>query len=917
METSQEGIVAFAAEKNIVLDKRAIELLENTDFKKIIEEWRSENPNAFVLEAKDIEAKIQRPKTEVFEAKAVVENRAFKADAKGMPKKVRFLSEYDVTGQSNSEGTVKNFLALFQKKFDLLSEMLKKRHTLQPRPISQVKKIPKNNQVDVIAMVFKKWVTKNGHIAFQIEDKEASCILLIMKTDPVLTKIAELILPDNVIGVKGVKFADEMIIAKEILFPDLPLRKTKTIPDEVSIASTSDIHMGSKLFLEKKFYDFLEWINGRIDSEKEREKVSKVKYLVISGDNCVSAGTKIICKSGEKNISEIENGENVLTHKGQFRPVVKKFKREFHGKIINLKTVGSNETLGITPEHPVLAVRTKHCQYKSSRNKGKTTICNKACIRQKYASYNRECLYKHYRNYKIEWITAGELKKQDYAIFPFPTEEKKMPAFKLSKLFKKNGIKKEGNLISLRQDRFKVKVFDKIKISKDLMRLIGYYLAEGSIKFNKKRGTVVFSFNKNEEACLKDVENIFKKTFGVKAKRNYSKIDNGCQIYVHSKIIAAFFKRFSSEKGKKLPGEFMLLPKEQQKEIVKGVWYGDGCIKKQKFALSNTSAELVAQIKILLLRLGVVPTIYKIPTAGKQGKRKNALYNVEVGGIDLERMSKILNWKHPFMKKRKRKIRQHAQLEEGFVLVPIREIKKMEYKGFVYNLQVTDDNSYTTKNIVVHNCDGLGIYPTQFNDLNIKDIGKQYEEVWRLIKEIPEYIEVFIIPGQHDAVRWADPKPAIPKEFTKDLEGYSNIHFLGSPTWLEIEGFKTLIYHGDSLHDLIDNASTLESSRPSEAMVELLKKRDLMPSYGMSHPYVPEKKDFMVIKEEPDLVYIGDMHHNNYAEYRGTKVINSGTWQAQTNYQVKLGHTPTPGIVPIVELNTGKIIETKFIKEGE
>ena len=334
-----------------------------------------------------------------------------------------------------------------------------------------------------------------------------------------------------------------------------------------------------------------------------------------------------------------------------------------------MKTVGSNETIEITPEHPILAVRTKHCQYKSSRNHGKTTICSKACVRQKYASYNRECLYKHYANYKVEWIKAGELKKQDYVVFPFPTEEKKMRVLKLSKLFEKNRIKKEGKWIFLCQDRFKVKILDKIKSSKDLMRLIGYYLAEGSIKFNKKRGTVVFSFNKNEEECLKDVENIFKKTFGINAKRNYSKRDNGCQVYVHSKIIAAFFKMFSSEKGKKLPDEFILLPKKLQKEIVKGLWYGDGCVKKQKFALSNTSPELVAQTKLMLLRLGVVPTIYKIPSAGKQGKRKNALYNVEVGGIDLERMSKILDWKHGFTEKRKRKIRQRTQLEKTFVLV--------------------------------------------------------------------------------------------------------------------------------------------------------------------------------------------------------------------------------------------------------
>jgi DNA polymerase II small subunit len=104
-------------------------------------------------------------------------------------------------------------------------------------------------------------------------------------------------------------------------------------------------------------------------------------------------------------------------------------------------------------------------------------------------------------------------------------------------------------------------------------------------------------------------------------------------------------------------------------------------------------------------------------------------------------------------------------------------------------------------------------------------------------------------------------------------------------------------------------------SKPEQAMVELLKKRDLMPKYGGKNPYVPEGKDYMVIKEEPDLVWFGDLHHKGYTTYRGTTILNSGTWEAQTDYEKKIGHVPTPCIFPTINLKNRQIIETHFLRE--
>ncbi len=217
--------------------------------------------------------------------------------------------------------------------------------------------------------------------------------------------------------------------------------------------------------------------------------------------------------------------------------------------------------------------------------------------------------------------------------------------------------------------------------------------------------------------------------------------------------------------------------------------------------------------------------------------------------------------------------------------------------------------------ILGDNVDGIGVYPSQFKELSIKDIRKQYEKFVELVKQIPDYIEVFIIPGQHDAVRYADPQPAIPKEFVKELYDKKNFHFLSSPGWAEIEGLKVLFYHGPALHDLYSSVSFLSYSNQAKAIEELIKKRDLMPVYGLKRPYIPEKNNYMVIKEIPDIYLGGDLHNNSFAMYRGTRIISCGTFQARTDFQVQQGHIPTPGIAIMVELKTGKIFEKDFYKE--
>lgn len=211
------------------------------------------------------------------------------------------------------------------------------------------------------------------------------------------------------------------------------------------------------------------------------------------------------------------------------------------------------------------------------------------------------------------------------------------------------------------------------------------------------------------------------------------------------------------------------------------------------------------------------------------------------------------------------------------------------------------------------NVDGIGVYPSQERELVTKDIYTQYEIFAEFMKNVPEYIEVVIGPGNHDAVRTAQPSPRIPAECTFELEQYRNVHFVGSPAYFEAHGLRTLMYHGDSFHAIASSMQKLSGcfTNPEKAAIEMLKRRNLSPTYG-ENPIIPEHDDYLFIEEAPDLFHFGHVHHNGYANYRGTTIINSGTWQDTTEYQIKQGHVPTPCQLPVYNMRSGSLSVVSF-----
>lgn len=203
--------------------------------------------------------------------------------------------------------------------------------------------------------------------------------------------------------------------------------------------------------------------------------------------------------------------------------------------------------------------------------------------------------------------------------------------------------------------------------------------------------------------------------------------------------------------------------------------------------------------------------------------------------------------------------------------------------------------------------DGIGVYPNQIKELDIKGIYEQYDCFRKYVERIPEHIEIILIPGNHDISRKALPQPPIPNEMVNLINDSRKIISLGNPCYITIHGVEILIQHGRSLDDITSNISGIDYKKPEKAMNILLQSRHLAPVYGGKTLLAPERRDPLIIDRVPDIFHSGHTHIFGYNNYRGVSVINSGCWQEQTDFMRTFGLTPTPGITPLINLKTFEI----------
>ena|SRR3989344_4362827 len=191
-----------------------------------------------------------------------------------------------------------------------------------------------------------------------------------------------------------------------------------------------------------------------------------------------------------------------------------------------------------------------------------------------------------------------------------------------------------------------------------------------------------------------------------------------------------------------------------------------------------------------------------------------------------------------------------------------------------------------------------------------------------LLSKIRKDIQLIICPGNHDAMRISEPQPPLYVEFAKQLYDMPNVTMVSNPSLVNIHssenfsGFDVLLYHGYSFDYYISCLSNIRNnggySRADLVMNLLLKKRHLAPTHASSL-YIPNPEcDPLVIDKIPDIFLSAHIHKSNISKYNNILNVCCSCWQSKTTFQEKVGHTPDPSKVPVLNLKTQEIKVLKF-----
>lgn len=389
---------------------------------------------------------------------------------------------------------------------------------------------------------------------------------------------------------------------------------------------------------------------------------------LVGSPACVIPTTLIQTNPATEAIQNVPIATRVLSDDGLFHPVFRILKPKHKGKIVVIK----NQLGGITasPDHLILAMqipRSKSYFFHTAQKK----------------------------KIPVSWAHASELKKGDICLYPIPKEVREVKKIDIPAYKRKKWDFRSQPLPS------------SVKITDELLELFGYFIAEGHTRTGK--GEVGFTFSEKEEAYVKRAIFLMGKYFKVKLAECHRPKQHRIDLAGNNVQLAELFREWfgSGAEHKKVPEFILFLPPELQRGLLRGLWRGDGHFSapraQPRAGFTTISHVLIQQMRWLLLRQKIAPSMYREKASVAKGVNHRASYRIHVGDMaSLKRLSAIL--KISFKIDSKKRHAEEVWFDEKYLYLPIRKISKEAYSGRLYNFEVDTSHTYATDAFLVHNC---------------------------------------------------------------------------------------------------------------------------------------------------------------------------------------------------------------------
>ena len=235
----------------------------------------------------------------------------------------------------------------------------------------------------------------------------------------------------------------------------------------------------------------------------------------------------------------------------------------------------------------------------------------------------------------------------------------------------------------------------KVKITPALMRLMGYYTAEGL--YHKHSRSLRFCFGSHEKNYHKDCIKLMEEVFNLKEPKffNNNTIDRSALVIYYSSVpVAQFFATHcgSGAHNKHVPEFIWDLPREYFVSYLEGLVAGDGWInKREMIEFSSCSEQLILELRWLLNMHGIPCSVTRYKKdAGHRIKNGKPLPESIYWRITVAKLVNPLLGKNP---------------PHFFKRPIIKKIKVKPYNGYVYDLCGCENEAFFggEKPVLLHN----------------------------------------------------------------------------------------------------------------------------------------------------------------------------------------------------------------------
>jgi len=227
-----------------------------------------------------------------------------------------------------------------------------------------------------------------------------------------------------------------------------------------------------------------------------------------------------------------------------------------------------------------------------------------------------------------------------------------------------------------------------VEVTPDLMRLFGYYVAEG-----RENGCVQFVFGSHETKYHRDVVELGERLFGVPATVDETG-DNSTRITFYSAPLGRFFERHcgTGSHNKHIPSVLWDSPRALFVEFLRGYSRGDGYVTREgKLSMTSVSQQLIRELTWLCAMHGIKAGVREMEMeAGRIIKAKplpfTRAWNLIIGKTS-----------NPFA--------EDVSIRDQGKKAVVRSITAQPFDGYVYDLCGCDNEAFFggEKPVLLHN----------------------------------------------------------------------------------------------------------------------------------------------------------------------------------------------------------------------